>query len=326
MTQFKHDIQEIVNIKSKERFDEIAMDLFVFHMEHNPIYSEFVQKIKRTSPNNVSEIPFLPISFFKTHTVFIGDNIQQTFSSSGTTGSITSKHHVGDLNIYETSFLTGFQHFYGKPEDFVILGLLPSYLEREGSSLVYMVDYLIKASNNELSGFYLHDQEALLAQIELAQTTDKKIILLGVSYALMDLADKGVDLSNCIIMETGGMKGKRKELTKSALHDYLKKGLNAETIHSEYGMTELLSQGYSKGNGVFELPNWMDIHIRQVSDPLTQVTNSKAGGINIIDLANIYSCPFIATEDLGKLIGPKEFEILGRFDHSDVRGCNLLVE
>lgn len=321
-----NSVYDIFSINTKEQFEKAVWDAYAYQLKYNKIYYEFASKIGKTEVQEISEIPFLPISFFKTHDVksFEGDS-EIEFTSSGTTGAITSSHYVKELGLYEASFLKAFELFYGDPKDFVVLGLLPSYMERSGSSLVYMVEKLIELSNSDLSGTYLYDHAALISNIDKARESHKKIMLIGVSYALMDLADKKIDLSDCIVMETGGMKGKRKELTKAELHAYIKSGLNLNKVHSEYGMTELLSQGYSKGDGVFELPPWMSISIREVTDPLSEARPGKGGGINIIDLANYYSCPFIATEDLGKKINDHQFEIIGRFDHSDVRGCNLMV-
>lgn len=317
---------DIFSIQSPTQFEHWVWEAYTYQLKNNPVYAAFAKNLKRTDVTDISDIPFLPISFFKSHEIKSFQGSPETiFTSSGTTGAITSKHFVKELSIYEASFLKAFELFYGQPEEFVVLGLLPSYLERSGSSLVYMVDRLIELSKSDLSGTYLYNHEALIANVEKARQQQKKILLIGVSYALMDLADKEIDLSDCIVMETGGMKGKRKELTKAELHAYLCKGLNLTVVHSEYGMTELLSQGYSKGNGVFELPPWMAIKIREVTDPLSEAKPNKAGGINIIDLANFYSCPFLATEDLGKKRNDHQFEIVGRFDHSDVRGCNLMV-
>lgn len=303
------------------------MRSFAYQYEYNVVYRDYCNllKVKPESIKHFSQIPFLPISFFKTHEVksFEGEP-QITFTSSGTTGSITSKHQVGSLEIYEKSFLSGFTRTYGDPEDYVILGLLPSYLEREGSSLIYMVDKLIKLTKNPKSGFYLNNYKDLLRTID-SIGIEKKIFIIGVSYALMDLADEfRPNLERCIVMETGGMKGHRKEITKIELHNYLKKGLKINDVHSEYGMTELLSQAYSIGNGIFETPPWMKVLIREYNDPFTLV-EGKTGGINIIDLANIHSCSFIATQDLGRR-NKDQFEIMGRFDNSDLRGCNLLIQ
>jgi hypothetical protein len=281
-----------------------------------------VQKIK-----SVQQIPFLPIQFFKSHAVVSNSNpIQETFTSSGSTGVITSKHLVTDVSLYEQSYQKGFSQFYGNIEDYVVLALLPSYLEREGSSLIYMVKDLILQSNNSESGFYLHNHEALIEKLKALDSSGRNVILIGVTYALLDLIEKqNFQLKNTIIMETGGMKGKRKEMIREELHEQLCTGFGVSAIHSEYGMTELLSQAYSLGDGVFECPSWMQILIRDTEDALTYLENGKSGGINVIDLANFNSCSFIATQDLGRKKSNTSFEVLGRFDNSDIRGCNLMV-
>lgn len=274
----------------------------------------------------VEEIPFLPIEFFKKATILSKNRTAEAvFSSSGTTGNITSQHHVASLETYSKSFTEGFIKTYGNPSDYCILALLPSYLERGGSSLVFMADALIKQSKHPSSGFYLDNLSELKTVIETLESNHQKTILLGVSYALLDLIERApLQLKHTIIMETGGMKGRRKELVKEALHGILKEGFGVSKIHSEYGMTELLSQAYSKGEGVFKCPPWMKVLTRDTNDPLSIIKN-KTGGLNIIDLANLYSCSFIATQDLGKVNNDGSFEILGRFDTSDIRGCNLMV-
>jgi len=252
--------------------------------------------------------------------------IQETFTSSGTTGMITSQHMVTDISLYEQSYRLAFSEFYGNIEDYVVLALLPSYLERTGSSLIYMVKDLIELSNNEHSGFYLHNYDELIAKLIEIDNAGQNVILIGVTYALLDLIEKqNFQLKNTIIMETGGMKGRRKEIIREELHDILCKGFGVKSIHSEYGMTELLSQAYSLGNGIFECPSWMQILVRNTEDALTYENYGKTGGVNVIDLANINSCSFIATQDLGKKYPNNSFEILGRFDNSDIRGCNLMV-
>jgi hypothetical protein len=275
----------------------------------------------------LEDIPFLPIEFFKIHEVVSSaKDIQQTFTSSGTSGSVVSQHHVADLNLYKTSFQNGFAHFYGYIEDYTILALLPSYLEREGSSLVYMVEDMIQESKQPKSGFYLDDLDALKQTLLELEASGQKTLLIGVSYALLDLIEfHQFELKHTLVMETGGMKGRRKELIKSELHALLKKGFGVETIHSEYGMTELLSQAYSIRDGLFSTPPWMQILIRDPEDPFKILKEGKSGGINVIDLANINSCAFIATQDLGKMNKNGFFELLGRFDQSDIRGCNLMV-
>ena len=284
-------------------------------------------KIEKSAVKKIAQIPFLPISFFKSHDVVANQNdIEITFTSSGTTGMITSKHQVTNVSYYEESYRKAFSQFYGNIEDYVILALLPSYLERTGSSLIYMVEDLIRLSQNENSGFYLHNYNDLIEKLIVLEKEEKNVILIGVTYALLDLIEKQhFRLKNTIIMETGGMKGKRKEMIREELHGQLCKGFGVAAIHSEYGMTELLSQAYSLGNGIFECPNWMQIHIRDAEDALSYIGNGKTGGINVIDLANINSCSFIATQDLGKKYDNNTFEVLGRFDNSDIRGCNLMV-
>ena len=318
----------IFDIKNYQEFEKQCMQLFEFQMDNNPIYSTYAEIIlKGRTPRNIKEMPFLPIEFFKSEQIICqGHKIEEIFLSSGTTGD-QSKHLVSDLSIYESSFRKAFQLFYGDITEYCVLSLLPNYREREGSSLIYMVDDLIKSSKHPKSGFYLNDYERLSETILKLEEDGQKTILFGVSYALLDLANKfPQQLKNTIIMETGGTKGKRKELLKEELHKILKSAFNLKNIHSEYGMTELLSQSYSKGDNIFKSPTWKRILIRDVNDPLTIIGNDKTGGINIIDFANIYSCPFIATQDLGKTFDDGSFSVLGRFDNSDVRGCNLLVQ
>jgi phenylacetate-coenzyme A ligase PaaK-like adenylate-forming protein len=320
---------DIFTISNQKQFEKAALKVFRFQYENNLVYREFcdflktdVQRVK-----SLEQIPFLPIQFFKSHKVVSNENpIQQTFTSSGTTGMATSKHLVTDITLYEESYRKGFSEFYGNIEDYVVLALLPSYLEREGSSLIYMVEDLIKMTNNHESGFYLHNHEELIEKLIRLDHSGQNVILIGVTYALLDLIEKHpFQLQNTIIMETGGMKGMRKEMIREELHEQLCQGFGVNAIHSEYGMTELLSQAYSLGNGVFECPSWIQILIRDTEDALTYVKEGKTGGINVIDLANINSCSFIATQDLGKKNPNNSFEVLGRFDNSDIRGCNLMV-
>jgi phenylacetate-coenzyme A ligase PaaK-like adenylate-forming protein len=320
---------DIFTISSQKQFEKIALKVFRFQYENNLVYQEFCDLLK-TNPQKIKsllQIPFLPIQFFKSHNVVSNNEaIQATFTSSGTTGTITSKHLVTDVSIYEESYRQGFSQFYGNIEDYIVLALLPSYLEREGSSLIYMVEDLIKLSNNQESGFYLHNHDELIQKLITLDQAGQNVILIGVTYALLDLIEKQqFQLQHTIIMETGGMKGKRKEMIREELHQQLCDGFGVKAIHSEYGMTELLSQAYSLGNGVFECPSWMQIHIRDTEDALTYIKDGKTGGINVIDLANINSCSFIATQDLGKKNPNTTFEVLGRFDNSDIRGCNLMV-
>jgi hypothetical protein len=321
--------QDIFTISSQKQFEKIALKVFRFQYENNLVYQEFCDflKIDKQSVKTLQQIPFLPIQFFKNHNVVSNTNeIQETFTSSGTTGMISSKHLVTDVSLYEQSYRNAFSEFYGNIEDYAILALLPSYLERSGSSLIYMVKDFIELSNNEHSGFYLHNYDELIAKLIELDNAGQNILLIGVTYALLDLVEKQkFQLKNTIIMETGGMKGKRKELIREELHEILCDGFGVSSIHSEYGMTELLSQAYSLGNGIFECPAWMQILIRDTEDAMTYVSNGKTGGINVIDLANINSCSFIATQDLGKKYPNNSFEVLGRFDNSDIRGCNLMV-
>ncbi|MGV6860717.1 MAG: LuxE/PaaK family acyltransferase [Putridiphycobacter sp.] len=317
----------IFEMSSDEDFETLALEVFNYQYLHNKVYRTYCDylKVDLNQINALEKIPFLPISFFKTHQVYCGSTeFEIEFTSSGTTGMQTSSHYVKDLSIYETAFIKGFEEIYGPIRDYIVLGLLPSYLEREGSSLIYMVQKMIDLSIHQESGFFLNDFDKLESIIN-SKKNDTKILLIGVSYALLDFAEQNhPDLSGCIVMETGGMKGRRKEMPKKDLHNVLKQGFNVSQIHSEYGMTELLSQAYAIDDGKFKTPRWMKILIREYNDPFTY-TNTKSGGINIIDLANIYSCAFIATQDLGKIY-PDYFEVLGRFDNSDIRGCNLLVQ
>lgn len=319
---------QIFNIKTEQDFNNLALEIFKYQFSNNLIYNNFCKLlgIDCEMVKSIDHIPFLPIEFFKTH--IIKTSIfkeEQVFLSSGTTGANQSKHFVKALSIYEASYKLAFEQFYGNIEDYCILGLLPSYLEREGSSLIYMVNDLIIKSKNQKSGFFLENHEKLIELLRKNIKNNQKTMLFGVSFALLDLAESHqIDLSGVIIMETGGMKGRRKELTRTELHKIYKESFNVESIHSEYGMTELLSQAYSNGNGIFKTPSWMKILIRDINDPFNYLVGNKTGGINVIDLANINSCSFIATQDLGKS-SIKGFEVLGRFDNSDLRGCNLLI-
>lgn len=323
-------LADIFSIKNQTDFEQKCLEVFRFQYVHNKVYQRYCNLLGycQASVNTIKDIPFLPIEFFKTHTVIASaEEIQKTFTSSGTTGQQTSKHHVTDISIYEQSYRKGFEYFYGNIEDYCVLALLPAYLEREGSSLVYMADDLIKRSKHPKSGFYLNNLSELAELINELENKGQKTLLIGVSFALLDIVEQyKFQLKHTIVMETGGMKGRRKEMIRTELHEILKKGFGLEHIHSEYGMTELLSQGYSRGNGFFECPPWIRIQLRNTEDPLEKITAlQKTGGINVIDLANINSCSFIATQDLGKLHPNNTFEILGRFDNSDIRGCNLLV-
>ena len=319
----------IFNISTEDEFNNLALKIFKHQFENNPVYRSFCDLLYKhpSDVRSINEIPFLPIQFFKSHDVLSNINtVEKTFSSSGTTGSITSKHHVTDLNIYKESFTKGFECFYGPIEDYVILALLPSYLEREGSSLVYMANDMITQSKHPESGFYLHDLVALKNTIISLEAKGQKTLLIGVSYALLDLIEvHSFNLKHTIVMETGGMKGRRKEMIREEVHQHLRSFFKVDQIHSEYGMTELLSQVYSKGNGKYALPSCMRVILRDLNDPFSPSTRSQ-GGINLIDLANFHSCAFLETQDIGKWDENGYLEVLGRFDHSELRGCNLLLQ
>ena len=320
----------VFTIQNQTEFNKICLDTFHFQMEHVSIYKKYVQylNIKINTIDHYTKIPFLPIELFKTQEI-IADDLQPEiiFTSSGTTGMTTSKHLVAEKKVYEQSFRTAFEQFYGKMENIAILALLPSYLERTGSSLIYMINDLMEHSQQPESNYFLYNHEELYQTLLQLKTKGTKTLLFGVTFALLDFIEKyELSFPELIIMETGGMKGKRKEMVREEIHDLLCKSFHVSGIHSEYGMTELLSQGYSYGNGIFKHPKWMKILIRETNDPLTLATNKKTGAINVIDLANRYSCSFIATQDLGKIYDDGSFEVLGRFDQSDIRGCNLLVQ
>ena len=321
--------QDIFNIKSSSDFEDLTFQIFKHQFKNNRVYRSFCDLLYKNPSDigSIGEIPFLPIQFFKSHKVICStSDIEKVFTSSGTSGNQLSKHYVSELSLYEQSFNTCFSKFYGNIEDYTILALLPSYLEREGSSLIYMVEHLIEASKKSKSGFYLNNLSDLKQTINDLDSKNEKVLLIGVSFALLDLVEQSqFKLRNTMVMETGGMKGRRKELIRKELHSILKQGFGVDAIHSEYGMTELLSQAYSRGNGIFECPNWMRILTRETEDALTIQSFGKTGGINIIDLANVNSCSFIATQDLGKVHKDGSFEVIGRFDHSDIRGCNLMV-
>ncbi|CAN5257606.1 acyltransferase [soil metagenome] len=323
-------LQEKLFSVNESNFESFALEIFRFQFQNNPVYCAYAKGIGKTPEKvlQLNDIPFLPVELFKTHKIYSSEKEPEiVFTSSGTTGQITSRHEVADSELYRMSFRKTFQKFYGDISEWTILALLPSYLEREGSSLVFMADELIRESKNTDSGFYLHNYKELAEKIKALNASGKKILLLGVTYALLDLAEKfPQNIPNCVIMETGGMKGKRKEMIREELHSILKNAFGVNEIHSEYGMTELLSQAYSKGNGIYHCPPWMKIKIREMNDPLSFAATGKTGGVNIIDFANLYSCSFISTSDLGKLHEDESFEILGRFDDADIRGCNLMVE
>lgn len=322
---------KIFTISGQEDFREITLQVFNYQYQNNRVYREFIHFLGREPDSVISlnDIPFLPIGFFRDHRIMsAGCSPEIIFESSGTTGSKTSKHYVAEVSLYERSFLKTFRLFYGEPSGFIIIALLPSYVERKSSSLVYMADRLIKESRHSASGFYNARGSEIFRIIAEGKARAEKIIVLGVSFALLDLAEIGTaDLSGVIMMETGGMKGKRKEMTRAELHETLKAKFNLDAIHSEYGMTELLSQAYSKTEGIFYAPPWMKVMLRDPQDPLSIIdVPGKTGGINIIDLANLNSCSFISAGDLGRLHDNGGFEVLGRFDNSDIRGCNLMVD
>lgn len=318
----------VLNINA-QNFDATALAIFQYQYQHNVVYRQFVDllKINPQSIKVVEKIPFLPISFFKNFEIKAGNWTAETvFSSSGTTGQITSQHFVRDVDLYQKITEQGFEYFYGKVDNYSVLALLPAYLERQGSSLVYMANHFINLSKQKNSDFFLYNYDALVEQLKYNQKQNIPTLLLGVSFALWDLAEQfPTDLSKVIIMETGGMKGRRKEVTRDELHGIFTKAFQMQFIHSEYGMTELLSQGYSKGKGIFYPTPTLKIFTREITDPLSMQKKGKVGGVNIIDLANLDSCSFLATDDLGRVYDDGSFEILGRFDNSDIRGCNLMV-
>jgi phenylacetate-coenzyme A ligase PaaK-like adenylate-forming protein len=324
--------EKVFSIQNDEDFSQIALDVFRFQYYNNPVYKQFCNVIDRT-PQKVAaweQIPFLPISLFKTHPVVTFEGEPEIiFKSSGTTGSATSSHFVKQTTIYQKSFLLAFERFYGKAEDYCILGLLPSYLERGDSSLVFMVKELIERSGHPQSGFYLYEHEQLADVLAGLEAKGQRTLLIGVTYALLDFAKENqLELKNTIIMETGGMKGRGKEMVRSEVHQLIKDAFSVTSVHSEYGMTELLSQAYAKEEGRFSTPPWMKVMIRDETDPLSCIypkDQPVSGAINVIDLANIYSCSFIATEDMGRLYPDGSFEVLGRMDNSDVRGCSLMT-
>ncbi|MFV0195516.1 acyl transferase [Empedobacter falsenii] len=323
------DSKQIFSIQSEEDFQNVALEIFRYQAQENEVYNNFLNflNVDYSTVKHTNEIPFLPIQFFKKYNLISGNRaVEKVFTSSGTTGMSTSKHLVTDLALYHYSLEKCFEQFYGPLSDYTIFALLPSYLERTGSSLIDMVEYWIEKSGSDKSGFYLYNHDELYENLIAHEKTGKKAILIGVSFALLDFVENyNMKLKHTIVMETGGMKGRKKEITREELHTILKDGFGTNEIHSEYGMTELLSQGYSRGDLTFKSPNWMRIMIRETEDPLSYVEQGKTGGVNVIDLANYNSISFIATDDLGKKVATNQFEILGRFDHSDVRGCNLMV-
>lgn len=325
------NIQQIFQVFDEQSFNEWAVKIFHYQYHHLPVYQQYCDLQLKNGINNIdhyTKIPFLPIDFFKKHYIISEDrNPVLEFHSSGTTGQERSIHPIADPALYQNSFIQSFKYFYGDPSSYCFIALLPSYLENNHSSLIYMVNHLISMSQYVQSGFYAVNDDRLITIFQTLKQNKIPTILLGVSYALLDLAEKSIfNLDDIIVMETGGMKGRRKELTREELHNSLKKGLQVQHIHSEYGMTELLSQSYSKGHGRYLSPPWKKILIRDTNDPMSYMENEKSGGINIIDLANVYSCSFIATNDLGKINSDQYFEVLGRFDESDIRGCNLMYQ
>ncbi|TKB97031.1 acyl transferase [Pedobacter cryophilus] len=319
----------IFNISNEQEFNTTCLSVFKKQSQEIEVYREFVLNLglKPEEILHYTQIPFLPIEFFKNHKIIEHQAFAEViFTSSGTTGTQTSQHFVKEVNLYEKSYLKGFEKFYGQVNETCFLALLPNYLEREGSSLIYMVKDLIEKSNHPKSGFFLYNHQELYETLLFLKQTNQKTVLIGVTYALLDFIENySLNFPNLVVMETGGMKGKRKEMIREELHQVLCNGFGIEHIHSEYGMTELLSQAYSLGDGIFNCVPWMKVLIRDTNDPLSLLEGEKTGGINVIDLANINSCSFIATQDLGKIYPDGSFEVLGRFDQSDVRGCNLMV-
>lgn len=327
MDKFQTYFKSLLPSINQDNFDQYAIELFEYQFNHNLVYHDFCTYLNRLPKmvKDITDIPFMPIEFFKNHKIVCSKNVDYTlFESSGTTDSSNkSKHYVSDVNFYLNTAELIFNEMYGSLKDFTILALLPNYLERSNSSLIAMVDYFIKKSENIDSGYYLYNHDDLAKKLS---NRKGKVILIGVTFALLDFAENyNLDLSDVIIMETGGMKGQRKELLREEVHQILKSSFNVQMIHSEYGMTELLSQGYSQGNGVFDLPKWMKVLLREINDPLSINNKLRYGGINVIDFANVDSCAFIATQDLGRFLPNNQFEVIGRFDSSDVRGCNLMV-
>jgi len=325
-TAFKHSI---FNLHSPFEFNETACSLFRYQYKNNQIYKSFVDAlgVSEGQVYHPEQIPFLPVSFFKTHKVISGEFEEEVvFESSGTTGIETSKHYVIDSGLYQQSFSHGLELFYGDLSKYAVFALLPSYLERKNSSLIYMVERIMLQSNRQVGGFFLNELGELQKQLKEARLRGLKIMLIGVSFALLDMGENfPVDIPDAIIIETGGMKGRRNEITRMELHERLCNDFGVTKIHSEYGMTELLSQAWSKGDGIFRCPPWMKILIADTNDPLSFMETGQTGGINIVDLANLHSCSFIATQDLGRVFEDGSFEVLGRFDNSDIRGCSLLA-
>lgn len=325
MNSLHDDIFSVTN----STFELVALKVFIYQYEHVEIYRQYCDSLNRgpSQVKSVFDIPFLPIEFFKNNIIISKEkNPEIVFESSGTTGQVSSRHFVADLKLYERSFMKCFELFYGDINEYVVLALLPSYLERGNSSLVYMATKLIERSNNESSGFFLSEHKSLYDLLSVLKRGKRKVILIGVTYALLDFTDKyEIDFPDLKVMETGGMKGRREDITREEVHLQLSKAFGVATIHSEYGMTELLSQAYSKGQGIFYSPPWMKILIRDMYDPLALQEKNVVGAVNVIDLANYYTCSFIATDDMGKVKADESFEIIGRVDQTEIRGCNLMI-
>jgi hypothetical protein len=321
-------LQQVISVKNKDDRDELMLKAFELQYNHNPVYQRFCQLVGKTpvSVSSASSIPYLPISFFKSEVIRTGKEIPAGyFKSSGTTGALASRHYYNDLSIYDTCCIDGFESFYGPLENYCVLALLPSYLEQGSSSLVYMVKRWMEKSGHPDNGFFLNNTKQLFERLTAIEKAGRSAILIGVSYALLDLAEQyPMKLASTIVMETGGMKGRRQEMVRVEVHDILKRAFSLSSVHSEYGMTELFSQAYSKGDGIFHSPPWMKVMMREEDDPFGEERTS--GVIYIADLANIHSCCFIATEDRGKIHPDGSFEVLGRLDNSDIRGCSLMYD
>jgi phenylacetate-coenzyme A ligase PaaK-like adenylate-forming protein len=326
LAAFQH---RIFSLSGLSAFNEEALGLFRYQYRNNPFYRRFADALGKDEQNvtELNQIPFLPVRFFRDEKIVSGRfEAEIVFESSGTTGTVPGRHYVADAGLYRRSFMAGLERVYGSLKDYTIFALLPSYLERGNSSLVYMVEHMIRYSGNTEGGFFLNDLENLRNRLLESRDAGKKIMLIGVTFALLDMAaDFPLELPGAVIIETGGMKGRRKELTRAELHEVLSRGFRVDKIHSEYGMTELLSQAWSSGDGIFHCPPWMQILIADPNDPLSYLPDGRTGGINIIDLANVNSCAFLATQDLGRLLPDGSFEVMGRFDNSDIRGCSLMV-
>jgi len=324
------DTKRIFSISDDQEFEAISLEVFKYQVQHCQVYGRFVANlgINLDLVKDHKSIPYLPIEFFKSQKIYCGTALaDEIFSSSGTSGMAQSQHLVKDISVYIESYRKAFQLFYGDISKYAILALLPSYQEREGSSLIYMVNDFIGLSNQLKSGYFLYNHQSLADTLTELKESKIPTLLIGVTYALLDFVEShSIEFPELIVMETGGMKGKRKEILRTELHQILCEGFGVPVIHSEYGMTELLSQAYSKGGGIFHCPPWMKVITRDTNDPLSLLAHEQTGGINIIDLANINSCSFLATQDLGRTFHDGSFEILGRYDNSDIRGCNLLVQ